>query len=184
MSTATRPPRNFSPIRDTAGSTGSTGSARFAELRQIARLNAQATAIVYRATGTVSRDVAPRLRQWAYAVRKGEISMGRDFLRLIDVLTGMVSRRLMSNHDAREAAHQLLAIGEQLIDLRLPVSPDPTPGHRSTQANPAPIERTEKSAHIGRAGWAGGELFGSDDAPHDTHDVPHELHHEWPRNAA
>ncbi len=122
MTTAFRPPTKETRIRDIRGAAA--GAARFAELRVLARLNAEATAIVYRATGTVSRDVIARLRQWVYAVRAGRVELGRDFVPMLDVLAGGVGRT-MGRLEAREAAERLLALGQQLIDLKLSGPDDP-----------------------------------------------------------
>lgn len=136
MATALRPPTKEIAIRDT-------GVSRFAELRLIARFNAVAAEIIYRATGTVSKDVVPRLRQWVYGVQSGRIKIGRDFQPMLEVLAGGASRKIVSQHEARAALIELLAIGREIIDLQLPpetpVDPNsPTKGHATYRSGTQP----------------------------------------------
>lgn len=151
MSTALRPPAKLPQIRDTQG------ASRFAELRLIARLNAEAAAIIYRATGTVSKDVAPRLRQWVYGVQAGRIELGRDFKPMLEVIAGGVGKNV-SHNEARAALAALLVIARQLIDLKLPpeTPPDPDP----MQGDKRAVRRGDVSPR-----WVGRLPLGSDHGP-------------------
>jgi hypothetical protein len=147
-----RPPTKEIAIRDT-----DSGVRRLARLRAIARLDAEVSALVYRITGTVSRDVPAKFRQWAYDVRTGRVRMGRDLGKLYEILEARPDRE-----EARWYAEQMIGFARQLMELTLPGPTDPP--HEPTGARTAShcLRGTDRESSHARRG-VGGVILGSFD---------------------
>lgn len=134
MSTRPKDIPDSRSIRDTDARL--VGVARMAELRQIEKIKAEATALFYRATGTVSRDVPVELHEHAYDNRRGKLNPLGAIDRYSTILQHR-TRRNLSRAEARRYAEQMLVLAQQLIDVKLPVGPtdnDPS-GMNSSHPN-------------------------------------------------
>lgn len=154
-------------IRDvfhTAPRASEMGAAGMRQLETVAEIKAEALALYYRATGVVARDVPDELRSNAYEIQRGRQSPIAGVDRLCEVLRRRIFvRRNLTRAEARTYAAQMLELCRQLIDLKLPVTPDPRPtpadGHTGQ-----PSRLSADRDHCAHRGGVG-ELLGSEDAP-------------------
>ncbi len=128
MSTRPKDVPKISAFHDMEPAHPSGGVALMLRLSEGERIKAEALALYYRATGRVSRDVPVELRDAAYDTRRGRLNPLNAIDQFATILVHRATKRTLTRYDARQYAEQMLDYARQLIDLRLPVNPDPTLG--------------------------------------------------------
>ncbi len=106
----------------------SSGVVLMLRLSEGERIKAEALALYYRATGRVSRDVPAELQDAAYDTRRGRLNPLNAIDQFATILVHRAMKRTLTRYEARQYAEQMLDYARQLIDLKLPVNPDPKPG--------------------------------------------------------
>ncbi len=139
------------------------GVARMALFREAARIEAAALALYYRATGNVSKNVPAELEDAAYDVRRRKVNPLGSIDRFATILLHRATKRTLSRFEARQYAEQMLEYARQLIDLKLPVTPDgSTPGRQtrlpnlSASGTPSNVDWSDRERRGG-----GGNTLGS-----------------------